>query len=51
MPVSMHIDARPAGDTLPSAWDRVRMPFLSLWQSMQPSTPVSTPSMPPQKTA
>jgi len=32
-PIAMHIDARPAGDDLSSAWDRIRMPFLQLWRA------------------
>jgi len=29
----MHIDARPAADDLQGAWERVRMPFLRLWNA------------------
>mmetsp|Transcript_12847 Transcript_12847/g.41843 ORF Transcript_12847/g.41843 Transcript_12847/m.41843 type:complete len:280 (+) Transcript_12847:178-1017(+) len=32
-PVAMHIDARPAADDLQGAWERVRMPFLRLWNA------------------
>ena len=31
--VAMHIDARPAGDDWTSMWDRVRMPFMRMWQT------------------
>ena len=34
-PVAMHIDARPAGDDVQGAWDRVRMPFVRMWQSVR----------------
>ena len=31
-PVAMHIDARPAADDWQGTWDRVRMPFVRMWQ-------------------
>ena len=34
-PVAMHIDARPAADDVQGAWDRVRLPFVRMWQAMQ----------------
>lgn len=34
-PVAMHIDARPAGDDVQGAWDRVRLPFVRMWQAWQ----------------
>ena len=33
MPISMHIDARPAADSLPGVWDRVRMAWRSALSS------------------
>jgi len=35
-PVAMHIDARPAADDWQGAWDRVRLPFVRMWQSLRP---------------
>ena len=34
-PVAMHIDARPAADDFQGAWDRVRLPFVRMWQTMR----------------
>ena len=43
-PVAMHIDARPAADDLQGAWDRVRMPFVRMWQSMQQGSSAAGPA-------
>jgi hypothetical protein len=37
-PVAMHIDARPAADDAQGMWDRVRMPFASMWRGASGGT-------------
>jgi len=37
-PISMYIDARPAGDDAEAIWDRVRMPFESMWRAWRPAS-------------
>ena len=44
-PVSMYIDARPAGDTLTDVWDRLRRPFVQIARGVRgPATAVAADS-------
>lgn len=38
-PVAMHIDARPAATDADGIWDRMRMPFVRMWQSANAPAP------------